>query len=349
MMTEALQAIVPLLAGHTVLVLGDVILDEYLIGTPERISREAPIPVLELTERRYIPGGAANPASNILSLGSHARQIGLVGEDNAADRLRDELSGRGIDISGLLPLADRPTTLKTRILAKMGLRFPQQIARVDTVSRIPITIETEEKILDILRHSWGQCQALLISDYQSGLLTQTLVERLGVEAHQAGLLRVVDAQGHLEKYRGFDVVKCNADDARAVLRRDLATDHDFAEAARYLSRDLGLKGAMVITRGAAGATIATAYGGVHHCPSPQVSDVYDTVGAGDTTIAVMTLALISGASYRDAVMLANYASGIVVRHVGNYTPSQSELREALIQDVMPPHDSTVSPDEERHA
>jgi len=332
-MTESLQAIVPLLAGHKVLVLGDVILDEYLIGTPERISREAPIPVLELTERRYIPGGAANPASNIMSLGSHAQQIGLVGEDSAAQRLRDELSRRGIDVTGLLPLPDRPTTLKTRILAQMGLRFPQQVARVDTVSRSPISAETEERLLEVVRHAWAGCQAILISDYQSGLLTPTFVARLGDEVHGAGLLRTVDAQGHLEKYHGFDVVKCNADDARAVTGRDLATDDDFAEAARFLARDLDLKGAMVITRGAAGATVAAAYGAVHHCPSPQVSDVYDTVGAGDTTIAVMTLALIAGASYRDAVMLANYASGIVVRHVGNYTPSPTELLKSLVEDV----------------
>lgn len=333
-MTESLQTLVPLLAGHSVLVLGDVILDEYLIGTPERISREAPIPVLELVERRYIPGGAANPSSNIMALGSQAWQMGLVGEDNAGKQLRDELGGRGIDVSGLIALPDRPTTLKTRILAQMGLRFPQQIARVDTVSRTPISKDVEERILETVRQAWSHCQAILISDYQSGLLTPSLVERLGAEVQKAGLLRTVDAQGHLEKYRGFDVVKCNADDARAVLRRPLVTDEDFAAAARALCNDLELKVAMVITRGAAGATVAGAYGSVHHCPAPQVSDVYDTVGAGDTTIAVMTLALIAGASYRDAVMLANYASGIVVRHVGNYTPSREELLKSLIEDQM---------------
>lgn len=331
-MTDTLQTLVPRLGDHRVLVLGDVILDEYLIGTPERISREAPIPVLELAERRYIPGGAANPASNIVALGSHAQQIGLVGEDIAADRLREELSGRGIDVSGLLPLPDRPTTLKTRIMAKMGLRFPQQIARVDTVSRTPITPETEEQILAHLRQSWAGCDALLISDYQSGLLTPSLVRRLGDEAQQAGLLRTVDAQGRLEKYRGYDVVKCNADDARAVLRRDLVTHEEFEQAARELCHELALTGAMVITRGAAGATVATAVGEACLCPAPLVSDVYDTVGAGDTAIAVMTLALVAGASYREAVMLSNYASGIVVRHVGNYTPSQAELLAALNED-----------------
>lgn len=341
-MTETLHRLVPRLAGHTILVLGDVILDEYLIGTPERISREAPIPVLELIERRYIPGGAANPASNIVSLGSRALQIGIVGEDVAAGHLREELIRRGIEVSGLLPLTDRPTTLKTRILAKMGLRFPQQIARVDTLSRSPIAPDTETLVLEKMAQSCQACEALLISDYQSGLLTPTLIRRIRETTAKTGLLLTVDAQGHLEKYRGFDVVKCNADDARTVLGRDLVSDEDFAQAAQVLCRDLNLKGAMIITRGAAGATLATASGEISHCPSPQVSDVYDTVGAGDTSIAVITLALAAGASYEEAVMLANYASGIVVRHVGNYTPSQAELQAALVEHLTSP-----SPDAER--
>jgi bifunctional ADP-heptose synthase (sugar kinase/adenylyltransferase) len=142
---------------------------------------------------------------------------------------------------------------------------------------------------------------------------------------------VVDAQGNLQKYRGFDVVKCNADDARAYLRRNISGDTAFGTAAQTLLKMLSLRGAMVITRGADGATIADIDGTITHCPAPAVSDVFDTVGAGDTAIAVMTLAHIAGASYADAVMLANYASGIVVRHVGNYTPSPVELMQALAE------------------
>src|SRR5689334_2372628 len=134
-MSNHLKALIPRLANHRVLVAGDVILDEYVTGTAGRMSREAPIPVLEFKERRYIPGGAANPASNIVALKSQAVQAGIVGDDSAAQHLRDELNQQGMDTSALVVCADRPTTLKTRILAQMGLRFPQQVARVDTLSR----------------------------------------------------------------------------------------------------------------------------------------------------------------------------------------------------------------------
>jgi rfaE bifunctional protein kinase chain/domain len=312
-----------------VLVLGDVILDEYIVGRAERLSREAPVPVLEFQERRYIPGGAANPASNIVALGSEAIQTGIVGEDDTAVHLREELQARGIATDALITCPDKPTTLKTRILARMGLRFPQQVARVDTLSRHPIDDTVQTQVLQQIATHLPQVGALLVSDYHNGLLVPDLVIAVRDKAQSQGILTVADAQGKLQKYRGFDVVKCNADDARIYLRREITTDTEFATAAQALLEMLSLKDAMVITRGADGATIATADNQTQHCPAPAVSDVFDTVGAGDTAIAVMTLARIAGATCEDAVMLANYASGIVVRHVGNYTPSPAELRRAL--------------------
>lgn len=313
------------------IVLGDVILDEYIIGRAERLSREAPIPVLEFQERRYIPGGAANPASNMVALGSEAVQIGIVGDDDSAVHLRDELLARGIATDALITCPDKPTTLKTRILARMGLRFPQQVARVDTLSREAVSDAIQQQIRQAVDAHLSQAGALLISDYHNGLLLPELVAAVRDSAQAQGIPAIVDAQGNLQKYRGFDVVKCNADDARDYLRRDINDDTAFGAAAQTLLEKLSLRGAMVITRGAGGATIADTDGTITHCPAPAVSNVFDTVGAGDTSIAVMTLARIAGASYADAVMLANYASGIVVRHVGNYTPSPAELTQALTE------------------
>jgi rfaE bifunctional protein kinase chain/domain len=327
MSLQTLTSLIPKLAQHRILVAGDVILDEYITGTPGRLSREAPIPVLEFKERRYIPGGAANPASNIVALGSEAVQAGIIGEDAMAAQLRQALQDRGIDAAALVTCADRPTTLKTRLLAQMGLRFPQQVARIDTLSRTPILPETEQAILAHIRAELPTVQAVLFSDYQSGMLTPSLVTAVRNDAGDK--LLTADAQGALEKYHGWHVVKCNADDARDYLRRDLQTDAEFAAAAHALCQQLQLTGAMVITRGAAGATLAQADGTIQHCPAPAVSDVFDTVGAGDTAIAVLTLALLAGAAFGDAVMLANVASGIVVRHVGNYTPTPQELQAAL--------------------
>lgn len=328
-MTQTLQNIIPNLANQRILVLGDVILDEYITGKAQRMSREAPIPVLEFQSRRYIPGGASNPASNIVALGSQALQIGIVGADDTAQHLRDALDERGIDTNGLVTSADKPTTLKTRILAQMGLRFPQQVARVDTLSRTDIDAETEAQVLAIVQQNVSSAGAILVSDYRNGLLTESLIASVRDAAQAAGVPLFTDAQGALEKYRGFDLVKCNADDAAEILRRELVTDADFAEAALELARAHDLRGAMVITRGSDGATLAEIGGTVVHAPAPKVSDVYDTVGAGDTWIAVATMARLAGASYSEAVTLANFASGIVVRHLGNYTPSPQELMRAV--------------------
>lgn len=327
---NALSALVPKFAGQQVAVVGDVILDEYLFGTARRMSREAPIPVLEFVERRVIGGGACNPAANIVALGGIAWQVGVVGDDTSAHDLRALLQAQGIRTQTLLACDDgRPTTLKTRIMAQMGLRFPQQVARMDKLSRAPITPTQEARLYQALHEHASTAQAVLCSDYDGGLLTPALVRRVR-EGFSHALLSA-DAQGNLDKYLGFDLVKCNADDAQRYLEATLSTDADFAHAASALCRTLDLRGAMVITRGADGATLATAEGDAYTCPAPRVRDVYDTVGAGDTAIAVMTLARLAGAGWLDAVTLANVASGIVVQHVGNYAPTPDDLRAALAE------------------
>lgn len=326
-MPNRLKSWIPKLAGQRVLVIGDVMLDEYLIGKTTRLSREAPVPVLEFESRQLIPGGASNPAANIVALGSTAVQVGIIGSDTAGTNLRQVLQARGIETNCLIVDSGRPTTVKTRIMAQMGLRFPQQVARLDTLSREPVSAAVERQVRAVIDKEIGSVNAVLLSDYHTGLLTPSLVgtvRKLGKNT-----LLTADAQGSLDKYAGFALVKCNAGDARDYLRRDLRGDEAFGEAARELCQKLKLTGGMVITRGADGATVATASGETANCPAPAVSDVFDVVGAGDTAIAVMTLALAAGASYPQAVTLANYASGLVVRRVGNYTPTPDELAWAL--------------------
>jgi rfaE bifunctional protein kinase chain/domain len=326
-MVESLKVWIARLAGKRVLVVGDVFLDEYLTGRAARLSREAPVPVLEFESRQHIPGGAGNPAANIVALGGAAAQIGVIGADAAAETLRGVLSTRGIDTSGLVTDPQRPTTVKMRLMAHMGLRFPQQLARLDTLSRQAISAAVEAQVLGAIESRLGTADALLFSDYQTGLLTPSLVA--AVRERAAGKLLTADAQGQFDKYTGFAVVKCNADEARDYLRRDLRGDADFAAAARELCDRLRLTGGMVITRGGEGATVAAASGTVAHCAAPAVTDVFDTVGAGDTTIAVLTLAVAAGADLQAATVLANYASGLVVRRVGNYAPTPDELAWAL--------------------
>ena len=325
---DRLRSQAPALAGKTVLVIGDVMLDEYITGRPTRISREAPIPVLELESRRYIAGGSANPAANIVALGARAIQVGVVGADDSGARLVQILGEQGIDAGGIIQCAERPTTVKTRILAQMGLRFPQQLTRIDTLTRAPIDSATESRILDFLSAKSADVDAVLLSHYHGGVLTESLVAGLRDICADTALLLTADVQGEFDRFRALDLIKCNADDAARFFGRALASDEDFSEAAQALHEELGSQLATVITRGSRGATLATA-GAVQHCPAPKVSDVFDTVGAGDTAIATLTLALASGSSAGDALMLANYASGIVVQHLGNYTPSPAELMRSI--------------------
>ena len=327
-MSSRLKSAVNRLANKAVLVVGDVILDEYITGRVTRMSREAPVPVLELESKRYIAGGSANPSANIVSLGSRALQVGVVGEDAPGERLVQILVDLGIDTSGIICSVDRPTTVKTRILAQMDLRFPQQVTRIDTLTRRPIDVDTEAVIVDFASGKLERLDAVLLSHYHGGLLTPSLVGRIRDLCAAFGVLLAADVQGNFEKFSQLDVIKCNADDARRYLNRDLVSDDDFGEAALQLHDALGIKQATIITRGNRGATLATD-GEAFHCPAPNVSDVFDTVGAGDTAIATLTLAMADGLPAKDAVMLANYASGIVVRFLGNHTPSLEELSRSI--------------------
>lgn len=243
--------------------------------------------------------------------------------------MRQVLQARGIDTSALVVDGGRPTTVKTRVMAQMGLRFPQQVARIDRLSRAPLPQAIEQQVRQLLQKQMHGAHAALFSDYHAGLLSLGLVETGRQLARAAGVLLTADAQGELQKYTGFDVVKCNADEARKFLRRPLTDDAAFAAAARDLVHELHVHRAMVITRGADGATLAVPGEGEHHCRAPQTTEVFDTVGAGDTAIAVLTLALAAGASPIDAFILSNVASGLVVRRVGNYAPTRDELAEAV--------------------
>lgn len=329
-MIKRLHTILNQIQQTNIAVIGDVILDEYLIGTTTRLSREAPVPVLEFASRKLIAGGAGNPSANLSALGAKVYQIGVVGDDEFAESLRHILRDQNMDITGIITDSSRPTTVKTRIMAQMGLRFPQQVARLDRLSRQPISDEIQARLITHIRAQLSHLNAVLCSDYHGGLLTSALVEHIRKLADDK--LLTADAQGELDKYRGFDVVKCNADEAQTVLGMTLSSHDDFAHASKMLLHRLNLRGGMVITRGGDGMTIAHITGDVYHIPAPHVTDVYDTVGAGDTTIAMLTGALCTGATYFEAGKLANIASGLVVRRVGNYAPPPSEIMNELDSD-----------------
>ena len=324
----ALLEALPRLQGLSVLVLGDLVLDEYIVGRAARLSREAPVPVLEFDRRFYLPGGAANPAHNISALGSTALQIGVVGDDESGDRLVDHLRQAGIVTDGLLVDPTRPTTTKTRVLAGGTLVFPQQLARIDQVDRRPIDPAVVSRLVTHLEEASSRVEALLLSDYKMGTVNEETIAAALSVSRDHGTPITADSQGDLHKFGGFDVVKCNRREAEATLGTRLREAVDFEEAGRSLLADLE-SSAVIITRGDEGMSLVTSDEGSLHIPAANRSEVFDVTGAGDTVIAVVTMALAAGLSIAEAGYMANFAAGLVVRKLGNATPTQEELAWAI--------------------
>ena len=314
------------LSQPRVLVVGDVVLDEYLFGAATRLSREAPIPVLEYVRRSSIPGGAANPAQNIAALKAQVTLAAVVGDDAEGRQLVDLLRGVGVDPAGVLIDPTRPTTVKTRIISEGLLRFPQQIARIDRISRDPVQPRMVASLGALISRCAGEVNAILCSDYLSGLLTADLVATIKEICDEHHILLTVDAQGELHKYRGASLLRCNNHEAASFLGARLLSEADFtsglAEILRVLEVDL-----VVVTRGADGLSLAGREVPYTHLPAHRV-EVADVTGAGDTFIAVMTLGLAAGLAPVEAAALANTAAALVVRRVGNAVVTPAELRAA---------------------
>ena len=314
----------PLLPARRILVVGDLILDEYLIGRVSRLSREAPVPVLEQTRAAYVPGGAANPAANVQSMGSQAVLAGVLGADDAGRRLREMLDARGIDLSGVITDPDRPTTRKTRIVAEGAYVFAHHLARVDRLSREPLGGDREQHLCDRIAALLPGVDAVLVSDYRLGVVTPAVVAAVREVARAHDVLTTVDTQGHLDAFRGFDLLRCNAQEAAGYLGRALVTDEDFAGALRELVTELDARAA-IITRGAAGLSCITPEREVIHLPASNRTQVFDVTGAGDAFIAVTTLALAAGLDVRAAAELGNRAAGVAVTRLGNVAVRPEEL------------------------
>ncbi|RUA15153.1 MAG: ribokinase, partial [Clostridia bacterium] len=226
-----------ILSNLRVLVVGDLVLDDYLIGRVNRLSREAPVPVLEQTRVRYVPGGAANPACNVQSLGSQAVMAGLVGDDDAAVRLRALLDDRGVDLSAVITDAGRVTTQKTRIVAEGAYVFAHHLARVDRLTREPVSGDRERHLCDRIAAVIPTVDAVLASDYRLGVMTPRVVAAVRDQARAHNILTTVDTQGNLAAFRGFDLLRCNAQEAMRYLGRRLERDEEYERALQELLAD----------------------------------------------------------------------------------------------------------------
>jgi rfaE bifunctional protein kinase chain/domain len=336
MSTARLLAALDCFAPRRVLVVGDLALDEYLVGRATRLSREAPIPVLEFDHDFTVPGGAGNPAQNLAALGAQAVPVGVVGADAAGERLTARLRALGVETGGLVIDRTRPTTTKTRILAEGAMpTVPAQVARLDRIRRDPLDPPVERELIARIEACAAGAGALLVSDYRSGLVTPAVIAACARTAQAHKLLLTVDSQGDLLRFAGFDLVRANRNETEATLGRALVTEDDFGAACDELLQKLSAR-TVVITRAGEGLSIGTQDGRYAHVPAVNVSEVYDVTGAGDTVIAVLTLALACGVDPLDAALLATYAAGIVVKHIGVAVTSVTQLRDVIARGPAAP-------------
>jgi D-beta-D-heptose 7-phosphate kinase/D-beta-D-heptose 1-phosphate adenosyltransferase len=307
----------------SILIVGDVMLDHFVVGRVTRISPEAPVPVVEHDRDDYRAGGAANVAHNVRALGGGVELVGVVGADDAAERLRLELGASGIGIGGLVTDHARPTTTKLRVVTNRN----QQVARVDYESDEEVAGAVEDSIRKHIGRFAGAAGVILISDYLKGAITRAVVDDI-ISAGRARRIPVlIDPKvPHIDYYRGATLVTPNHHEAEVAAHMRVRTDEDAARAA-VVFRELAACEHVLITRGEHGMSLLEGPGATHF---PSVArEVADVTGAGDTVIATLALAVAAGASLAEAASLANYAAGVVVARFGAATVSPQELIDAV--------------------
>jgi len=303
--------------SRRVLVIGDLILDRFIWGRVNRISPEAPVPVVDVEDQNFALGGAANVASNIVSLGGNATVMGIVGLDRAAERIRDILAGQDIDF---LAIEDkRPTTVKTRVIA-----HNQQVVRFDQESRDKLSGRSLKAMLSGIDNAVREHDAVIVSDYKKGVITKQAVERI-IKAAGRKFVAVDPKVGHFHLYKGVSLITPNLKEASEGSGVEIRDEASLKKAGKALMKKCCK--AVLITRGEGGMSLFE-NGRVSHIPT-MAQHVYDVTGAGDTVIAVLTMAYASGASLAEAAVIANHAAGIVVGEVGTATATPENLRRSL--------------------
>ena len=308
------------LAGRRVLVVGDLVLDEYVTGRPARVSREAPVLILDVFERLDRAGSAASPAANVIALGSQATVVGAIGCDEPGARIEVDLAERRVDTAGLVRWPQAVTATKTRILAQGftgGLHGRQQVLRLDRTTMLPP--DAARACTEAVTRLAPAFDAVLLSDYRGGVIDEATI----AAARASGRPIAVDSQGDLRRFRGVDLLKVNQAEAQSALGSE-----DVRGGGEALRRELQAT-TLVITLGADGMLVFDGRAEPDHVPAVQATQVFDVTGAGDTVIAVLTLGLIAGLSLRRSAELASAAASIVVRRLGVAVATSDEIVEAL--------------------
>jgi len=314
--------------NQKIMVIGDMVADVYLEGKISRISREAPVLILEHELEKVIPGGAANAVNNTATLGGKVYAVGIVGNDSAGQELSRVLNSRMVNTDGLIVDNHRPTITKTRVMAGGQATVRQQVVRIDRESKVKLEEVVENKLLAFVESIIHEMTAVVISDYGSQTITPNVIELVIKRCHEFGIPCMVDSRYNIMAYHGVTVVKQNESEAAAAIGYKTLDEQQIIFAGRTILEQLNAQ-AVLLTRGPDGMTLFERSGHYTHIPVTNKSEVYDVTGAGDTVVAASILAMAAGATYLESAQLANYAAGVVVRKPGTATTTPLELREAI--------------------
>ena len=325
---QKLSSVIPKIQGRKIMVIGDMLADVYLDGRISRISREAPVLVLEAAGEKVVAGGAANVVANVATLGGDVYAVGVLGDDNNAESLRKILMDHDVHVEGLVLDKTRPTISKTRIIAGGSATVSQQIVRIDRESKEPLSKKMEAAIIGKLDKILPNVEGIVLSDYGAGTLTATITKWLINYAQKNKIPTIVDSRYRIGEFEGVSFAKQNDSELANFVGHPLDDMTDLIEAGTTLLNKLNANG-VLITRGERGMSLFERGGAVHHIPVSDKSEVFDVSGAGDTCVASFILAVTSGVTTALAAKVSNYASGIAVRKLGTSTVNFVELEKVL--------------------
>ncbi len=312
-----------------ILVIGDFAIDEMVFGQTERISREAPVLILEHTETKIILGTASNAANNISSLNlGKVGAIGVLGDDYYGKVLINALNEAKINTDFMVVDKERKTTTKTRISGSCSQSVTQQIVRIDRQTKTPVTGDVEKKIIENIKKAMPMYDGVILSDYHLGCLTQNVITAAIEEAKKLNKIIVADIQKEMEKYKGVTAITPNQPDTEKFVSKFIKDDKTLNEAGLELMNTLDLK-TLLITRGENGMAVFEKGKEPVKIPAFNKKEVFDVTGAGDTVVAAFTLALCAGFSAKEAAIIGNTAASIVIRHFGCHTTNIDEIEYEL--------------------
>ncbi|HYR38758.1 MAG TPA: PfkB family carbohydrate kinase [Methylomirabilota bacterium] len=326
-----LRELIPALAGKRVVVVGDIIADEYLYGKPARISREAPVLILRFTDREVRLGGAANATDNVRALGAVATPVGVVGRDEAGQELTRLFTDTGISTDGVMVSRERATPVKTRIMAGGYESTRQQVVRLDREPEATLPDDVERGIVERVKAAGARADAFLLSDYGYGTVTSRVFETVSEIARRRDLLVTVDSRYDLPRFRGVTAATPNEPEVEELASAELGDEPSLEKAGRAVLERLEAR-YLLITRGSRGMALLEREGPVTWIPIHGSDQIADVTGAGDTVISAFTTALAAGAAPAEAAWLANVAGGVVVMKRGTAAATPRELLESLAGD-----------------